>query len=64
MKFFELFKQFLPTILDLFKYFLSIGDSEFETISQTWPAPIKMSVARLRFEAKLIEEFPDESEKS
>ena len=59
MKIFNLLKQFLPDILELFEFILHINDSEFEEISKRWPSPIKTKLAKLRFEAKLLTEFPD-----
>jgi hypothetical protein len=59
---FNLLKQFLPTILELFEHILGLDDEEFEQISSSWPAPIKMKIERLRFEAKLLVEFPDKKE--
>ena len=62
MAFLEIFKQFLPSILELVQFLFTANDKEFEKISESWPAPIKTSFAKARFEAKLIEKFPDEGD--
>lgn len=62
MKIFQLIAQFLPDVMELIQFFCTVGEEEFESISKTWPAPIKTKLARLRFEAKLIEEFPTTGE--
>lgn len=64
MKWFDLVKQFLPDVVDLVQFIMTIGDREFEEISKSWPTPIKTKMAKLRFEAKLLREFPDEGGES
>jgi hypothetical protein len=64
MKFFEYIQKFLPDVLDLIRFILDLNDHEFESISQSWPAPIKTKLAKMRFEAKLVKEFPIEGEES
>jgi hypothetical protein len=62
MAFFDIIKKFLPDILELFEFVLNSDDNEFKTISESWPAPIKTKMAKMRFEAKLLKEFPDGGE--
>ena len=62
MQIFNLLKLFLPDVLELFEYILNINDHDFMKISKSWPAPIKTKMAKMRFEAKLLAEFPDEEE--
>jgi hypothetical protein len=59
MKVFQYIQTFLPDLLELIRIILEMSNSEFEDISKTWPAPIKTKLAKMRFEARLMEEFPD-----
>jgi len=59
----DIFKKILavlPDVFTLIEYFTNMGDKEFEAISKTWPAPVKITMAKIRFEAKLEKEFPTE----
>ena len=55
----DFFKNLLPTIMEFFEWIFNMNDDEFEEISKSWPAPIKTSMAKARFEAKLLQVFPD-----
>lgn len=55
----EWFIKLLPDLLELIRFLVTINDKEFESITTTWPAPIKTRLARVRFESRLMDEFPD-----
>lgn len=60
MNIFKKIMEVLPDVFSLIEYFTNMSDHEFEAISKTWPAPIKITMAKIRFEAKLEKEFPND----
>jgi hypothetical protein len=47
----------LPAVGDFLGYIAGLSDEGWEEITKAWPAPIKLSMAKLRAETKALKHF-------